>query len=67
MKAHYFGSDFEDFLTQERLLPEVETVAAKRSVTYQLATRRREDYSPQTAQVQQTHRTVLDRLFKPNR
>lgn len=67
MKAHYFGSDFDDFLTQERLLPEVETVAAKRMVTYQLSTLRRGNYSPPTAQAQQTNRTVLDRLFKTNR
>ncbi len=67
MKAHYFGSDIDDFLAQEMLLPEVEIVAAKRMVSYQLSALRRENYSPQTAQAQQTNRTVLDRLFKPNR
>ncbi len=67
MKMQHLGSDFEDFLGQERLLPEVETVAAKPMVGYELSTLRRQDYSPQTTQAQQTHRTVLDRLFKPNR
>jgi len=59
MKAHYFGSDFDDFLAQERLLPEVETVAAKRMVSYQLSTLRREDYVPQPSQAQQTSRAML--------
>jgi hypothetical protein len=67
MKAHYFGSDFDDFLGQERLLPEVETVAARRMVTYQLSTLRREDYAAQPSQTHPTSQTMLDKLFEPNR
>jgi hypothetical protein len=67
MKAHYFGSDFEDFLAQERLLSEVETVAAKRVVTYQLSTLLREERSHQTAPARQIDQTMLDKLPMPNR
>jgi len=49
VKAYYFGSDFDDFLAQERVLPEVETVAAKRMVSYQLSALRGEDGSHQTS------------------
>lgn len=67
MKAHCFGSDFDDFLTQERLLPEVETVAAKRMVTYQLSTLMREDRSHQTSPARQIGQTVVDKLPKPDK
>ncbi len=66
MKAHYFGSDFDDFLAQERLLSEVETVAAKRMVTYQLSTLMREDRSTQTAPTRQVGQTRTDKSLKPN-
>ena len=67
MKAHYLGSDFDDFLAQERLLSEVETVAAKRMVTYQLSTLMREDRSHQTSPTRQISQTRTDELPKPNR
>ncbi len=66
MKAHYFGSGFDDFLAQERLLPEVETVTAKRIITYQLSALLRKDHSTRTSQARQTRRTVLDKLFRWN-
>lgn len=67
MKAHYFGSDFDDFLTQERVLPEVETVAAKRMVSYRLSVLMREDHSQQTSPAQQDSRTAVEKLQKSNR
>ena len=67
MKAHYLGSDFDDFLAQERLLSEVETVAAKRMVTYQLSTLMREDRSHQTSPARQVSQTGMDKSVKPNR
>jgi hypothetical protein len=67
MKAHCFGSDFDDFLAQERLLPEVETVAAKHMVTYQLSTLMREDRSHHTSPARQVSQTGTDTLPKPNR
>lgn len=57
MKAQHLGSDFNDFLTQERLLPEVETVAAKRMITYQLSTLMREERSHHTAPTRQVGQT----------
>jgi hypothetical protein len=37
MKTEHIGSDFDEFLRQEGLLEEVEAVAIKRAIAYQMA------------------------------
>ncbi len=67
MKAHYFGSEFDDFLAQERVLPEVETVAAKRMVSYRLSALMREGHSQQTSPAQKDSRTTVEKFQKSNK
>jgi len=67
MKAHHFGSDFDDFLAQEWLLPEVETVAAKRMIAYRVTMLMREDRITPTSLMRQAGRAVADKPHKPAR
>lgn len=68
MKAQHLGSDFDDFLAEEGLLAEVETVAVKRVIAYQLATLMQESNLTKTslAQRMNTSRAALDRLLDPS-
>jgi len=68
MKDQHLGSDFDDFLAEEGLLPEVETVAVKRVIAYQLTMLMKEDNLTKTslAQRMNTSRAALNRLLDPN-
>jgi hypothetical protein len=67
MKAKHLGSNFDDFLAEEELLAEVETVAVKRVVAYQIATLMKEKQLSKSAMARQmaTSRASLDRLLDP--
>jgi DNA-binding Xre family transcriptional regulator len=62
------GSDFDEFLESEGLLSEVEAVAVKRVIAYQLAKLMKEKKLTKTvmAQRMQTSRSALDRLLDPS-
>jgi antitoxin HicB len=62
------GSDFDAFLESEGLLSEVEAVAVKRVIAYQLAKLMKEKKLTKTAMAQQMHtsRSALDRLLDPS-
>jgi len=68
MKTEHLGSDFDDFLAEEGLLAEAETVAVKRVIAYQLATLMEEDNLTKTALARRmkTSRAALDRLLDPD-
>ena len=61
------GSDLDEFLASEGLLPEVEATAVKRVIAYQLAQLMREKKLSKTAMAQRmrTSRSALDRLLDP--
>ena len=67
MNKEHLGSDFDDFLEEEGLLAEVEAVAVKRVVAYQVAALMEENNLTKTrmAQLMQTSRAALDRLLDP--
>lgn len=67
MKNKYIGSDFDDFLQEEGLLAEVEAVAIKRVISYQVAQFMKENGLTKTAMARrmQTSRSALDRLLDP--
>jgi len=62
------GSDFDEFLELEGLLSEVEAVAVKRVIAYQLAKLMKEKKLTKTAMAQRmrTSRSALDRLLDPS-
>ena len=62
------GSSFESFLEEEGILAEVEAVAIKRVLAWQLqqAMQRRKITKKAMAQELQTSRSQLDRLLDPN-
>lgn len=62
------GSDFDEFLESEGLLSEVEAVAVKRVLAYQLIKLMEEKKLTKTAMAQrmQTSRSALDRLLDPS-
>ena len=62
------GSDFDEFLESEGLLSEVEAVAVKRVIAYQLAQLMKEKKLTKTAMAQRmrTSRSALDRLLDPS-
>lgn len=68
MKKEHLGSDFDDFLEEEGLLAEVEAVAVKRVVAYQVAALMEENNLTKTkmAQLMRTSRAALDRLLDPS-
>lgn len=61
------GSDFDEFLESEGLLSEVEAVAVKRVIAYQLANLMEEKKLTKAAMAQRmcTSRSALDRLLDP--
>jgi antitoxin HicB len=63
----HIGSDFDDFLEEEGLLHEVEVVAAKRVIAYQIAELMENEQLSKTAMAARmgTSRAVLDRLLDP--
>jgi DNA-binding Xre family transcriptional regulator len=62
------GSDFDEFLESEGLLSEVEAVAVKRVLAFQLSKLMQEKKLTKTAMAQRMHtsRSALDRLLDPS-
>ena len=63
----HIGSDFDRFLEEEGILSEVEIVAAKRVIAFQLSELIKVEGISKTAMAQRmrTSRAVLDRLLDP--
>jgi len=63
----YIGSDFDDFLGEEKILHEVEIVAAKRVIAYQIAELMKKEKISKTSMAAKMHtsRAVVDRLLDP--
>ena len=61
------GSDFDDFLQEEGILEEVEMVALKRVIAYQVKQLMEEQHFTKTAMAEKMHtsRAALDRLLDP--
>jgi antitoxin HicB len=68
MNDQTMGSNFDDFLAEERLLAEVEAVAVKRVIAYQIEQLMREQKLTKSAMAERmnTSRAALDRLLNPN-
>ena len=67
MNEQHLGSDFDDFLREEGLLEEVEAVAAKRVLAYQISQAMKEQDLSRAAMARRmgTSRSSLDRLLDP--
>lgn len=67
MDEKHVGSDFDDFLREEGLLEEVEAVAAKRVLAYQISEAMKEQELSKSAMARRmgTSRSSLDRLLDP--
>jgi hypothetical protein len=67
MKKEHLGSDFDDFLREERLLEISEATAAKRVIAFQIARemRRRRLSKSEMAIKMKTSRPALERLLDP--
>ena len=63
----HIGSDFDQFLEEEGILQEVEIVAAKRVIAWQIAEIMKKEHISKTAMAARmgTSRAVLDRLLDP--
>jgi antitoxin HicB len=63
----YSGSDFDDFLKEEGILEDVEAIAAKRVIAFQLSQLMSEQGITKTemAQRMKTSRAALERLLDP--
>ena len=63
----HIGSDFDQFLEEEGILQEVEIVAAKRVIAWQIAELMDKERISKTAMAARmgTSRAVLDRLLDP--
>jgi predicted XRE-type DNA-binding protein len=68
MNEKHVGSDFDDFLREEGLLEEVEAVAAKRVLAYQISEAMKEQDLSKAAMARRmgTSRSSLDRLLDPS-
>ncbi len=68
MKQKHIGSDFDDFLTEEGFLADVEAVAIKRVIAYQIAELMKEKNLTKTAMARQmnTSRAAVNRLLDPS-
>ena len=67
MDNKYLGSDFDDFLGDEGILAEVEAVAIKRVIAFQVEQMMREQHLSKTemSRRMKTSRAALDRLLDP--
>ncbi len=67
MKKNHLGSDFDDFLREERLLEVAEATAAKRVIAFQIAQqmKRRRLTKSAMASRMKTSRAALERLLDP--
>jgi antitoxin HicB len=67
MKNEHIGSNFDDFLAEEGLLAEAETVAVKRVIAYQVVQMMKEQNLTKTEMSRRMHtsRAALERLLDP--
>lgn len=67
MSKQNFGSNFDDFLTEEGLLQDATAVAVKRYIAYQLQQKMSEEQlsKSEMAKRMATSRSALDRLLDP--
>jgi predicted XRE-type DNA-binding protein len=67
MKKQYLGSNFDDFLAEEGLLGEAESVAVKRVIAFQIYRLMQEQNLSKSAMAKRmkTSRAALDRLLDP--
>ena len=67
MKQKHLGSQFDDFLREEKLLEAAEAVAVKRVIAFQIAQqmKRRKLTKTQMALRMKTSRAALERLLDP--
>ena len=67
MKNEHVGSNFDDFLAEEGLLAEAETVAVKRVIAYQVEQMMKEQSLTKTEMSRRmnTSRAALERLLDP--
>jgi DNA-binding Xre family transcriptional regulator len=67
MEYKHIGSGFDEFLEEEGILAEVETVAIKRVIAYQIAQLMLEQRLTKTAMAERmnTSRAALNRLLDP--
>lgn len=67
MNKKYIGSDFDDFLREEKLLETAEATAAKRVIAFQIAQemKRRGLTKSEMASRMKTSRPALERLLDP--
>jgi antitoxin HicB len=67
MNKEHIGSNFDDFLAEEGLLAEAETVAVKRVIAYQVDQMMKEQNLTKTEMSRRmnTSRAALERLLDP--
>ena len=67
MKNNHIGSNFDDFLAEEGLLAETETVAVKRVIAFQVEQMMKEQNLTKTEMSRRmnTSRAALERLLDP--
>jgi DNA-binding Xre family transcriptional regulator len=67
MKNNHIGSNFDDFLAEEGLLTETETVAVKRVIAFQVEQMMKEQNLTKTEMSRRmnTSRAALERLLDP--
>lgn len=67
MNNKYLGSDFDEFLESENLLTEVEAIAIKRVIAYQIQQAMATEGLSKSAMARKmnTSRSSLDRLLDP--
>jgi antitoxin HicB len=67
MNEKYLGSDFDNFLVEEGLLTQVEAVAVKRVIAFQISQYMQQENLSKTAMAQRmnTSRAALERLLDP--
>jgi DNA-binding Xre family transcriptional regulator len=67
MKNKHIGSNFDDFLAEEGLLAEAQTVAVKRVIAYQVEQMMKEQNLTKTEMSRRmnTSRAALERLLDP--
>jgi len=66
-KNKYIGSDFDDFLEEEGIRGEVETVALKKVIAWQFLKEMKKSHITKTMMARKMHtsRSAVDRLFDP--
>ena len=67
MNNKHIGTNFDDFLEKEGLLPEVEAAALKKVIAFQIAELMKENNLSKTAMAKRmnTSRSAIDRLLDP--